>query len=118
MSCAHAYVPSEGGEGIFSVDTSRLTFGRGALRELGAAARELGCRRVAVFTDARVKTLEAFERALASLAAAGVDAAVFDEVQVEPTDASFAAASRFASCGLSSRRSSRRPASRGQASRL
>lgn len=55
MSCAHAYVPSEGREGLFSVDASSLTFGRGALREVGPLARDLGCRRVAVFTD-RLRT--------------------------------------------------------------
>ncbi|MDF2695918.1 MAG: adhP, partial [Labilithrix sp.] len=96
MSCAHGYVPSAGGEGIFSVDTSSLTFGRGALHEVGALAAGLGCRRVAVFTDARLRQLEPVARALASLAAAGVDAAVFDEVHVEPTDASFLAATCFA----------------------
>ncbi len=97
MSCAHEYVATEGGEGIFSVDASSLTFGRGALREIGHLASALGCRRVAVFTDARVCTLEPFERALASLAQAGVDTVVFDEVHVEPTDVSFLAAARFAS---------------------
>ena len=96
MSCAHGLVPAEGAEGIFSVDASSLTFGRGALREVGPLAAGLGCRRVAVFTDARVKELEPFARALASLSAAGIDAAVFGEVQVEPTDRSFVAAARFA----------------------
>jgi alcohol dehydrogenase class IV len=96
MSCAHGYVPTDGAEGIFSVDASNLTFGRGALRELGPLAAGLGCRRVAVFTDARVSRLEPFEHALASLTAAGIDAAVYDEVLIEPTDASFLAAARFA----------------------
>lgn len=99
MSCAHAYVPSENGEGIFSVDASSLTFGRGALREVGALVAGLGCRRVALFTDPRVRRLEPFAHALASLAAASVDVAVFDEVHVEPTDASLLAAARFAKEG-------------------
>lgn len=96
MSCAHGYVASEDREGVFSVDASSLTFGRGALREVGSLAASLECRRVAVFTDRRVKELEAFARALASLSTAGVDVAIFDEVHVEPTDASFLAAARFA----------------------
>ena len=98
MSCAHGYVVHDASdrEGIFSVDTSSLTFGRGALRELGSLAAGLGCRRIALFTDPRVKELEPFARALASLTAAGIDVAIFDEVEVEPTDASFLAAARFA----------------------
>jgi hydroxyacid-oxoacid transhydrogenase len=100
MSCAHGYVPDgSGGEGIFSVDASSLTFGRGALREVGALAVGLGCRRVAVFTDPRVRALEPFAIALEGLQRASVDAVVFDEVVVEPTDASFLAASRFAGDG-------------------
>jgi alcohol dehydrogenase class IV len=96
MSCAHAYVTASGGEGIFSVDTSNLTFGRGALREVGPLARELGCKRVALFTDANVAKLEAVARARASLEGAGLDVGVFTEVEIEPTDASFLAAASFA----------------------
>jgi alcohol dehydrogenase class IV len=99
MSCAHAYVPEEGGEGIFAIDASSLTFGRGALREVGAHVRALGCRRVAVFTDARVAKLEWPARACGSLREAGIDFAVYDAVHVEPTDASFLDAARFASEG-------------------
>jgi hydroxyacid-oxoacid transhydrogenase len=99
VSCAHGYVPSGNGEGIFTIDASSLSFGRGALHEVGPLAAGLGCRRVAVFTDPRVRKLEPVARTLASLAAAGIDAAVFDEVHVEPTDASFVAASEFARGG-------------------
>jgi alcohol dehydrogenase class IV len=99
MSCAHGYVPTAGSEGIFSVDASNLTFGRGALGEVGALAAGLGGKRVAVFTDVRVRALEVFDRALRSFATAGVDAVVFDEVRIEPTETSFAAAASFARSG-------------------
>jgi len=36
----------------------RVTFGRGCLAEVGDRARALGMRRVALFTDARVRKLE------------------------------------------------------------
>ncbi len=99
MGCAHGYVSSEGFEGAFSIDASTLTFGRGVLHEVGEAALGLGSRRVALFTDARVRALEAFHRAHASLAKAGVDVVPYADVVVEPTDASFMEAARFARDG-------------------
>lgn len=96
MSCAHAYVPGSGGESVFSVDASSLTFGRGALLEVGALAAGLGCKRVALFTDPSVAKLEALARAERSLRAAGLDVALYADVEVEPTDASFRAAAQFA----------------------
>jgi alcohol dehydrogenase class IV len=95
VSCAHAYVPVEGGEGVFSIDASAIAFGRGAIAEIGAAMRELGCARVGVFTDARVARLPFFARAVATLG----EHAVYDAVKVEPTDASFLDAARFARAG-------------------
>lgn len=95
MVCCH-YVPIEGGESAFSVDRNPITFGRGALGEVGPWARALGLSRVAVMTDPRVAALELFERPLSSLREAGVDVAVFDQVRVEPTDESFRAATDFA----------------------
>lgn len=92
MSCAHAFVAGEDREGIFAIDASAITFGRGATAELGATMRELGCKRVAVFTDPRVAKLPFFARAVATLG----DHEVYDAVHVEPTDASFMEAARFA----------------------
>jgi hydroxyacid-oxoacid transhydrogenase len=95
MVCCH-YVPIEGGEFAFSVDRNPITFGRGAIGEVGPWARALGLSRVAVMTDPRVAALELFERPLSSLREAGVDVALFDQVRVEPTDESFRAATDFA----------------------
>jgi hydroxyacid-oxoacid transhydrogenase len=97
-ACAHVHVPANP-EGIFAVDASSLTFGRGAIAEVGAIVAAIGGRRIALFTDARLRSLEPVDRALRSLASAGLDVAVFDEVHSEPTDASVAAAITFACSG-------------------
>lgn len=95
MSCCH-YVAGPGFESAFTVDASRVTFGRGSIRELGPRCLRLGLRRVAVFTDARVRPLPIFDAALASLGGAGLDVVIYDAVRVEPTDASIADAITFA----------------------
>ena len=96
MTCPHLEAIAAGCETAFTVDASRVTFGAGALAEVGDRARALGIRRAAVFTDPTLRQLPLFAELAASLAAAGIDAAVFDGVAIEPTDASFEAAARFA----------------------
>jgi alcohol dehydrogenase class IV len=96
MDCCHGYALTEGGEAAFSIEPARVTFGRGALGELGEHLRALGSRRVALFTDRTVARLPAVAAAREALAAAGVDVEVYDEVQIEPTDGSFLAAAAFA----------------------
>ena len=95
MTCCH-YPPVEGGDGAFTVDASRITFGRGCVDELGERARALGMTRVALFTDATMVRLAFFDNAHRSLAAAGLDVVSYSDVRVEPTDISFQDASRFA----------------------
>ena len=99
MTCCHYYAISEGHESAFSVDISSIVFGPGVLKEAGEHARSLSMKRAALFTDKRVGALQHVADALASLRAAGVDVAVYDEVKVEPTDESFRAAARFAAEG-------------------
>lgn len=96
MGCFHHYAALAGCDTAFTIDASRVTFGRGCLDELGPRAARLGLRRVLVFTDPRVRALPFFATAEKSLARAGVDAVIFDAVRVEPTDVSFAAAARAA----------------------
>jgi alcohol dehydrogenase class IV len=97
MACCHHYfTATEGGEDVFSVDVSSIAYGPGALREAGEQARALGIGRIALFTDRRLAALEHVAIVKKSLADAGVDTAVYDEVRVEPTDESFQAATRFA----------------------
>ncbi len=96
MSCLHLEAIAAGCDTAFTIDSSRVTFGHGALAEVGDRARALGIRRAAVFTDRTVRQLPWFAELSAGLTAAGVEAVAFDEVAIEPTDASFEAAARFA----------------------
>jgi len=100
MPCCHAdFAAVEGGDRGFTVGMPTFTFGAGVLAEAGDNARELGVRRVALFTDARIASTEYVATVTASLAAAGVDAVVYSDVAIEPSDASFQDAARFAADG-------------------
>jgi hydroxyacid-oxoacid transhydrogenase len=100
MPCCHAdFAAVEGSDRGFTVGMPTFTFGPGVLAEAGDSARELGLSRVALFTDPRMKSSEFVATVKASLAAAKVDVSVYDQVVVEPTDASFQDAARFAAEG-------------------
>ena len=86
-------------ETAFTMDTSSIKFGEGATREVGFEVARLGAKRVAVVTDPRMAKLEPVDVVMESLRAEGVEAVVFDEAQVEPTDESFKAAIEFAAEG-------------------
>jgi alcohol dehydrogenase class IV len=97
MTCCHYQAAGDGFESAFTVDASRITFGRGCLEELGARASALGMTRVALFSDASVAGLSIFDTAQRSLRAAGLDVVPYTDVHVEPTDESFKRAAAFAS---------------------
>ena len=101
MSCCHGYALTLDGahETAFTIDASAITFGRGALLEAGDHARALACKRVALFTDGELAKLEHVALVARALRDAGVDVAIYDEVHVEPTDASFLHAAAFARDG-------------------
>ena len=99
MGCCQHYVPVEGGEEIFTATMPMITFGRGALEEIGDRTRSHGLQRVALFTDKTLAALEPVQRAQNSLHAAGVDVVLFDECEIEPGEASVMAAARFLSEG-------------------
>jgi alcohol dehydrogenase class IV len=96
MICCQGYDFVAGGDTTFEVDASRIKYGSGALREVGADAKDLGMTRVALVTDPKLAEREFVATVLASLEAAGLDVALYDETRIEPTDASFEAATRFA----------------------
>jgi hydroxyacid-oxoacid transhydrogenase len=96
MACCDVPIAAEDCDGAFTVDSSRVTFGRGCLGEVGDRARALGMRRVALFSDARVSELPVFAKAHESLVAAGLDVVTYTDVHVEPTDASFQQGAGFA----------------------
>ncbi len=96
MALSPYFAPTEGGDYAFTVEAPKIKFGRGALRELGDDARALGMTRVALYTDPNVAQLEPVAIAKKSLEDAGLTVAVYDEVEVEPTDRSFKAGAAFA----------------------
>jgi alcohol dehydrogenase class IV len=97
MGCCHAdFALVEGSDRGFTLGMPTFTFGAGVLAEAGDNAAELGLKRVALFTDRKLASGEHVAKVKASLAAAKVDAVVFDDVAIEPTDASLQAAATFA----------------------
>lgn len=86
-------------ETAYSIDTSSIKFGPGVTREVGYDAHQLGCRRVMVVTDPNLSDSEPVAVAIRSLHNAGVEAILFDQVHVEPTDSSFKEAIAFATNG-------------------
>ncbi len=84
MGCCHYYAPCEGGDTAFSIDVSAITFGAGVLSELGDHARARGIERIALMTDKALGGLEHVAIARKSLADAGLDVVLYDEVRVEP----------------------------------
>jgi hydroxyacid-oxoacid transhydrogenase len=96
MACCEVPIAAEDCDGAFTVDSSRVTFGRGCLAEVGDRAGALGLRRVALFSDAGVAELPIFATTRDSLVAAGIDVVTYTDVHVEPTDASFQDGARFA----------------------
>jgi alcohol dehydrogenase class IV len=98
VACYHYYADAAGltGDSGFVVPPAPVAFGPGILAELGHPARAAGMRRVLLLTDARIRQLPFCEVARRALADAGCDVVIYDEVHVEPTDASFLAAARAA----------------------
>ena len=96
MTCGHLYAAEAGLESAFTVDASRVTFGEGSLLEVGDRVAARGATRVALVTVARMRELEWFADVDGALRKAGLDVAVFDDVAVEPTDASIESAVAFA----------------------
>jgi len=97
MGCCHTdFASIEGSDRGFTVGMPTFTFGSGVLAEAGPNATELGLHRVALFTDRGLAGGEHVAKVKNSLAAAKIDTAVYDEVSIEPTDASLQAAARFA----------------------
>ena len=83
-------------ETAFSMDTSSIKFGPGVTREVGHDMRQMGSHRVMVVTDPDLPGSEPVAVTLEALRGAGIDAVLFDQARVEPTDASLKDAVRFA----------------------
>ncbi|MFL6107963.1 MAG: iron-containing alcohol dehydrogenase, partial [Marmoricola sp.] len=85
-----------GAETVFTYGAPGLKFGTGASDEIGYDLSQYDVRRVLVLTDPGVAATGHPQRVADQMAQFGIEVAVFDGVQVEPTDASFDAAIDFA----------------------
>jgi hydroxyacid-oxoacid transhydrogenase len=79
-------------ETVFTYGAPGLKFGVGASEEIGYDLSQYAVRRVLVITDPGVAATGHPQRVADQMAQFGIEAAVFDGVHVEPTDASFEAA--------------------------
>ena len=79
-------------ETVFTYGAPGLKFGVGASEEIGFDLSQYDVRRVLVITDPGVAATGHPHRVADQMARFGIEAAVFDGVHVEPTDASFEAA--------------------------
>jgi hydroxyacid-oxoacid transhydrogenase len=86
-------------ETVFTMDTSSIKYGPGVTREVGYDMQQLGGRRVMVVTDPNLTNSEPVAITLKALRSAGIEAVLFDQAQVEPTDLSFKEAIAFAQDG-------------------
>jgi len=83
-------------ETAFTMDTSSIKYGPGVTREVGHDMKALGARRVMVVTDPNLTKSRSVSVTLEALDRSGIDAVLFDQASVEPTDVSFKEAIRFA----------------------
>ena len=90
---------SQGLETAFAMDAASIKFGFGVTAELGFEMRRLGVKRAMVLTDQSLLETTAVKTSLDSLRDDGIEYVVYADVSVEPTDASFADAIRFAKQG-------------------
>ena len=79
-------------ESVFTYGAPALKFGDGASDEIGYDLAQLGARRALVVTDIGIAATGIAQRVADQMAAFDVEAAIYDGVHVEPTDASMQAA--------------------------
>jgi len=83
----------------FQIAVANLRFGAGITREIGMDLQEIGARRVMLVIDPALVELGPGVTVVESLRANQIDFALYNQVSVEPTDAAFQAAARFAADG-------------------
>lgn len=83
----------------FQIMASNCRFGCGITHEVGMDLVDLGARRVLVVIDPALRSLPTGAVVQQSLEENRLEFALFDEVEVEPTDISFLAAAKFATEG-------------------
>ena len=86
-------------ESVINVSSANIKFGAGATREVGFDMKELGAMRVMVVTDNNVAKMEPVKIVLKALEDEGLEAELYNNAFVEPTDASLSEATDFAKRG-------------------
>ena len=81
---------------VFTMRSTPYKFGVGATSEIGSDLASLGLKRVLIVTDAGVASTGLTERVIEYVRAAGIEAGLFQDVSIEPTDTSVKAAIEFA----------------------
>lgn len=83
-------------ENALVLDGNKEIFGAGTLEEVGAHAKSLGMTRVALYTDRTLARLPCVETVAKSLRDKAIRVAIFDGVEIEPSDRSLRTAIAFA----------------------
>ena len=83
-------------ESVVSIDSSRIKYGSGATREAGFDMKETGATRVMVVTDPNLAGAESVRTTMAALGDAGLEAVLYANTRIEPTDGSLKEAIDFA----------------------
>lgn len=83
-------------ETVFTWGATPLKFGAGAVDEIGHDLAQQGARRVLIVTDPAIAESGVPQRVADAARAGGLDVEIYDQVHVEPTDESVAAAVEFA----------------------
>ncbi len=86
-------------ETILTMSSANIKYGFGATKEVGFEMSELGSKRVLVVTDKSLSDSAPVLATLESLKEHGIDAVLFDQSRVEPTDESLLEAAAFAKDG-------------------
>jgi len=82
-------------ETVFHMETTPMKFGPGATEEVGYDLKRLGVRRALLVTDKGLMKLGLPDRVRKLIQEAGISVDVFDDVHIEPTDASFEAIASY-----------------------
>ncbi len=83
----------------FQMAASNIRFGQGITREVGMDLRDMGVKRTLFMIDPALRSTSAGEVVLESLRDNQVEFELFDQVAIEPTDASFLTVIEFAAQG-------------------
>ncbi|MCH2210686.1 MAG: iron-containing alcohol dehydrogenase [Fuerstiella sp.] len=86
-------------DNVFQMAASNIRFGAGCTAEIGMDLRDMSAGRTMVLMDPNLRSLPVAEIVTDSLERQSIDFVLFDEVSVEPTDASFQHAAAVAADG-------------------